>query len=165
MASTSRGSIHGGLIRLLYGVRYTDMCAFRAIRRYMLLQLGMRELAYGWNLEMQMRAARTGLRIREVPVSVIAVAVAGDGKWPAIFAAPSRQRRASSPRLCEWRWKQTVDSLVDTATSVDRRALEIVRMHIPCLVGMSTNGRCCRKRIYGTGEEKRIVKIGRQREY
>ena len=63
------GLFMGGLIRLLYGVRYTDMCAFRAIRRYMLLQLGMRELTYGWNLEMQMRAARAGLRIREVPVS------------------------------------------------------------------------------------------------
>ena len=63
------GLFMGGLIRLLYGVRYTDMCAFRAIRRSMLLQLGMRELTYGWNLEMQMRAARAGLRIREVPVS------------------------------------------------------------------------------------------------
>lgn len=63
------GLLMGRLIRLLYGVRYTDMCAFRAIRRPMLLQLGMRELTYGWNLEMQMRAARVGLRIREVPVN------------------------------------------------------------------------------------------------
>jgi hypothetical protein len=50
-------------------VRYTDMCAFRAIRRNVLLGLGMRELTYGWNLEMQMRAARAGLRIREIPVA------------------------------------------------------------------------------------------------
>ena len=63
------GLFMGGLIRLLYGMRYTDMCAFRAIRRPVLLQLGMRELTYGWNLEMQMRAARAGLRIREVPVN------------------------------------------------------------------------------------------------
>ncbi len=63
------GRLAGWIMSLLYGVRYTDMCAFRAIRRYMLLQLGMRELTYGWNLEMQMRAARAGLRIREVPVS------------------------------------------------------------------------------------------------
>jgi glycosyltransferase involved in cell wall biosynthesis len=62
------GLLMGGLIRLLYGVRFTDMCAFRAIRRHMLLQLGMRELTYGWNLEMQMRAARAGLRIKEIPV-------------------------------------------------------------------------------------------------
>ena len=29
----------------------------------------MREQTYGWNLEMQMRAAQCGLRIREIPVS------------------------------------------------------------------------------------------------
>jgi glycosyltransferase involved in cell wall biosynthesis len=59
----------GALMRLLYGVAYTDMCAFRAISREALDQLRMRELTYGWNLEMQMRAARAGLRILEVPVA------------------------------------------------------------------------------------------------
>jgi len=58
----------GALTRLLYGVAYTDMCAFRAIRREALEELGMREMTYGWNLEMQMRAARAGLRILEIPV-------------------------------------------------------------------------------------------------
>jgi len=62
------GIAAGGLIKLLYGVRYTDMCALRAIRRDTLLALGMRELTYGWNLEMQMRVARAGLRILELPV-------------------------------------------------------------------------------------------------
>jgi hypothetical protein len=62
------GIFIGLLIRSLYGVRYTDMGAFRAIRRATLLQLGMREMTYGWNLEMQMRAARAGLRIKEIPV-------------------------------------------------------------------------------------------------
>jgi len=62
------GRVAGGLTRLLYGVRYTDMCAFRAIRRDTLLKLGMRELSYGWNLEMQMRVARAGLRVSEVLV-------------------------------------------------------------------------------------------------
>jgi glycosyltransferase involved in cell wall biosynthesis len=62
------GLLAGSLIRLLYGVRYTDMCAFRAIRRQALLDLGMREMGYGWNIEMQMRAARAGLRILEIPV-------------------------------------------------------------------------------------------------
>jgi glycosyltransferase involved in cell wall biosynthesis len=62
------GRIIGALIGLIYGARYTDMCALRAIRRDTLLNLGMREMTYGWNLEMQMRAARTHLRIREVPV-------------------------------------------------------------------------------------------------
>ena len=53
---------------LLYGVRYTDMCAFRAIRRDALDRLGLRETTYGWNIEMQMIAARAGLRILELPV-------------------------------------------------------------------------------------------------
>lgn len=63
------GYLAGAALRLLYGVRYTDMCPFRAIRRDALLRLGMREVTYGWNLEMQMRAARAGLRIIEIPVA------------------------------------------------------------------------------------------------
>jgi glycosyltransferase involved in cell wall biosynthesis len=63
------GRVAGVLTWLLYGVRYTDMCAYRAIRRDTLLALGMRELGYGWNLEMQMRVARAGLRVLEVPVA------------------------------------------------------------------------------------------------
>jgi glycosyltransferase involved in cell wall biosynthesis len=63
------GLIAGRMTGLLYGVRYTDMCAMRAIRRDRLLALGMRELGYGWNIEMQMCAARAGLRIEELPVA------------------------------------------------------------------------------------------------
>ena len=63
------GWLIGGAMRLLYGVHYTDMCPFRAIRRDALMRLPMREDTYGWNLEMQMRAARAGLRILEVPVA------------------------------------------------------------------------------------------------
>ena len=62
------GRLAGRLLSILYGVRYTDMCPFRAIRRNFLEQLDMREETYGWNLEMQMKAARAGLRILEVPV-------------------------------------------------------------------------------------------------
>ena len=63
------GRIAGAVLRWLYGVRYTDMCPFRAIRRDALERLGMRERTYGWNLEMQMKAARAGLRILEIPVN------------------------------------------------------------------------------------------------
>jgi len=63
------GRVIGAAMRLLYSVRYTDMSPFRAIRRDVLMCLGMREETYGWNLEMQMRAARAGLRIAEVPVA------------------------------------------------------------------------------------------------
>ncbi len=62
------GRLAGRLMSSLYGVRYTDMCAFRAIRRDALDRLGLRETTYGWNIEMQMKAARAGLRILELPV-------------------------------------------------------------------------------------------------
>lgn len=62
------GRLAGLLLRLIYGVRFTDMSPFRAMRVDVLSGLGMREATYGWNLEMQMRAAAEGLRIREVPV-------------------------------------------------------------------------------------------------
>jgi glycosyltransferase involved in cell wall biosynthesis len=62
------GLLAGLGMKLLYGVHYTDMCAFRAIRRDALLGLGMSEMTYGWNIEMQMRAARAELRVLEIPV-------------------------------------------------------------------------------------------------
>jgi glycosyltransferase involved in cell wall biosynthesis len=63
------GRLAGLLLRLLYRVQYTDMGPFRAITRETLQSLQMSEQTYGWNLEMQMRAAQRGLRIREIPVS------------------------------------------------------------------------------------------------
>lgn len=63
------GRIAGLILRLLYRVSYTDMCPFRAIRRDALAKLDMREETYGWNLEMQMKAARAGVRILEIPVT------------------------------------------------------------------------------------------------
>jgi glycosyltransferase involved in cell wall biosynthesis len=63
------GWLAGVLLKLLYRVSYTDMGPFRAITREALNGLHMREETYGWNLEMQMRAAQSGLRIREIPVN------------------------------------------------------------------------------------------------
>jgi glycosyltransferase involved in cell wall biosynthesis len=63
------GRLAGLAMRALYGLRYTDMGPLRAIRRDALERLNMRERTYGWNLEMQMRAARAGLRILELPVA------------------------------------------------------------------------------------------------
>ena len=62
------GEAVGLVVGLLTGTRYHDMCAFRALRIETLERLGMREMTYGWNLEMQIRAAASRLRIREVPV-------------------------------------------------------------------------------------------------
>ena len=63
------GHLAGFLMRALYGVKYTDMCPFRAIRRDTLARLGMEETTYGWNLEMQMKAAKAKLRVLEIPVA------------------------------------------------------------------------------------------------
>jgi glycosyltransferase involved in cell wall biosynthesis len=62
------GYMVGFILRILYGVRSTDMGPFRAIRRDTLDRLGLREETYGWPLEMQMRAARARVRTLEVPV-------------------------------------------------------------------------------------------------
>jgi glycosyltransferase involved in cell wall biosynthesis len=62
------GHVLGIAIGALTGVRYTDMCAFRAIRRNALIQLGMKEMTYGWNIEMQIKAAQFGLRVLEIPL-------------------------------------------------------------------------------------------------
>jgi glycosyltransferase involved in cell wall biosynthesis len=56
-------------LRLLYGVRYTDLGPFRAIRWDALRALGMRDRNYGWTVEMQIKAARQGMPYAEVPVS------------------------------------------------------------------------------------------------
>jgi glycosyltransferase involved in cell wall biosynthesis len=62
------GYMIGFMLRILYGVRSTDMGPFRAIRRDTLDSLNLREETYGWPLEMQMRAARSRVRTMEVPV-------------------------------------------------------------------------------------------------
>ena len=62
------GRLAGLGIGAITGVRYSDMCAFRAIDRDALARLGLQEITYGWNIEMQMRAARAGLRVLEVPM-------------------------------------------------------------------------------------------------
>ena len=56
------------LIRLLYGVRFTDLGPFRAIRRDLLDRIAMQDRRYGWTVEMQVRAAQLGAHIEEVVV-------------------------------------------------------------------------------------------------
>ena len=57
------------LMRALWGVRYTDLGPFRAIRFEALERLQMQDKTFGWTVEMQIKAAARGLRILEVPVS------------------------------------------------------------------------------------------------
>ena len=86
------GIVIGGLIRVLYGVHYTDMAAFRAIRRATLLQLGMREMTYGWNLEMQ-----GAFRLRLPSSAKYHV------RWPDRSGASSALFRRDRPRVARRR--------------------------------------------------------------
>lgn len=56
------------MIRILWGHRITDLGPFRAIRTKALERIGMRDEAYGWTVEMQVKAIQHELRIAEVPV-------------------------------------------------------------------------------------------------
>lgn len=57
------------LVRWFYGVRFTDLGPFRAMRFERLLALGMSEMTYGWTVEMQVKAAKQGMKCGEVPVN------------------------------------------------------------------------------------------------
>lgn len=57
------------LIRLIWGTRYTDLGPFRAIRRDNLERLAMQDRDFGWTVEMQVRAAKLGMKVCEVPVT------------------------------------------------------------------------------------------------
>ena len=57
------------LIKILFGVSYTDLGPFRAIRYRALRDLNMRDKTFGWTVEMQVKAAKQALKIQEMPVS------------------------------------------------------------------------------------------------
>jgi glycosyltransferase involved in cell wall biosynthesis len=57
------------LIKLLFRVNYTDLGPFRAIRYDRLLEMDMQDKTFGWTVEMQVKAAKMGIRTCEVPVS------------------------------------------------------------------------------------------------
>jgi len=61
--------LSAGLIRVLYGVKITDLGPFRAARAEVLSALSLREPTYGWAVEMILKGALAGYRIVEVPVS------------------------------------------------------------------------------------------------
>jgi len=56
------------ILRGLYGVRITDIGSFRAIRTQALFNLDMEQMTYGWPVEMVVKAARKGLRIKSIPI-------------------------------------------------------------------------------------------------
>ena len=56
------------LIHRFFGVRYTDLGPFRAIRYPQLLALNMQDKTFGWTVEMQLKAAKQSIPVCEVPV-------------------------------------------------------------------------------------------------
>ena len=56
------------LIRFFWGRKVTDLGPFRAIRADALRRLDMRDTAYGWTVEMQVKAIQGNLRLVEMPV-------------------------------------------------------------------------------------------------
>ena len=57
------------LLKLIYGVQYTDLGPFRAIMFSKLLELNMEDRNFGWTVEMQVKAAKLKYKYSEVPVS------------------------------------------------------------------------------------------------
>jgi glycosyltransferase involved in cell wall biosynthesis len=57
------------LMRVLHGIRYTDLGPFRAITWDGLTRIGMEDQTYGWTVEMQLKAAKFGLQVAEVDVA------------------------------------------------------------------------------------------------
>jgi len=55
------------LVHMIWGVRYTDLGPFRAIRHDALQRLAMKDRDFGWTIEMQVRAAKLKMRITEQP--------------------------------------------------------------------------------------------------
>lgn len=56
------------LLKILYGITFTDLGPFRAIRYSKLVELNMQDKTYGWTVEMQLKAAKQGFKCQEVPV-------------------------------------------------------------------------------------------------
>jgi len=57
------------LVRWIWKVSFTDLGPLRIVRREALRRLDLRDTDFGWNVEMQIKAARLGLRVTEIPVT------------------------------------------------------------------------------------------------
>lgn len=65
----SGNRLAAGLIKILYGVKITDLGPFRAARADVIRKLALKEETYGWAVEIILKGALAGFRIVEVPVS------------------------------------------------------------------------------------------------
>lgn len=113
------------LLRLLYGVRVSDIGPTRAIRRDALLQLDMREMGYGWSVEMLAKAARSGLRIHELPVDYHARA-AGRSKVSGTLRGTLLASQHILTTLVHYQRWHPSESHAGLARTHSRRALFVV---------------------------------------
>lgn len=56
------------LIKIFYGIKFTDLGPFRAVRYSSLMSIDMQDKTYGWTVEMQLKAAKLKMAVTEVPV-------------------------------------------------------------------------------------------------
>lgn len=77
------------LMRLFFAAPYTDLGPFRVIRREALDRLQMRDTNYGWTIEMQIKAHRSGMRVVEIPVNYRR-RIAGESKISGNFVGTMR---------------------------------------------------------------------------
>ena len=59
------------LLKWIYGIHYTDLGPFRAIRYDKLLEINMQDTTYGWTVEMQLKAAKLKMKVTEVPLITV----------------------------------------------------------------------------------------------
>lgn len=120
------------LLRLLYGLRVSDIGPTRAIRRDALLQLDMREMGYGWSVEMLAKAARARLRIHELPVDYHARA-AGKSKVSGTLRGTllaSQHILSTLIRYRRWQPGETALRLAQTQTYPRRALFVVVRVPV-----------------------------------
>jgi rSAM/selenodomain-associated transferase 1 len=125
-------AVGAGLLRLLHGVRLSDIGPLRAIRRETLLRLQMAEMTYGWSAEMLVKVARLGLRIAEVPVDYRRRA-GGRSKVAGTLTGTVKASYSILSTILRYaRWHPDATSQLFAPRVASRRALFIVaRLPVP----------------------------------
>ena len=113
------------LLRLLYGLRVSDIGPTRAIHRDALLKLDMREMGYGWSVEMLAKAARARLRIYELPVDYHA-RTAGRSKVSGTLRGTLLASQHILRTLMRYRHWHSLETNAGPTRKAPRRALFVV---------------------------------------
>lgn len=96
------------LIRRLWGQVVTDLGPYRAVRAEALRRIAMRDRAYGWTVEMQVKAIALGMRVVEVPVDTLRRCAGKSkvgGTWRGVTGAAAGI--LSTIAVLWWRFRRT----------------------------------------------------------